>query len=90
MIDRNRNPQHPNRRDRQDSDSGRREDENFNDIEGTTSSDHSSVADDRGMRSDRDRRSFSGDREGDALGSETEDLEFDESDELDSPGDSER
>ena len=80
MIDRNRNPQQPNSRDRQDSEGLQRDDENFNDIEGTTSTDRPSVAHDRAMGSDRERRGFSGD-----------DLDFDESDdELGSPGDSER
>ena len=91
MIDRNRNAQQPNSRDRQDSEGLQRDDENFNDIEGTTSTDRPSVAHDRAMGLDRERRGFSSDRDGDALGSEGEDLEFDESDdELGSPGDSER
>ena len=91
MTERNRNTQQPNSRDRQDSEGLQRDDENFNDIEGTTSTDHPSVSHDRAMRSDRERRGFSGDRDGDPLDSEGEDLEFDESDdELGSPADSER
>ena len=38
-----------------------------------SSRDSQSIADDRGFRSDHSRRSFSGDREGDELGSELDD-----------------
>ena len=79
MTNRDRNQKQPNSRDRQDSEGLQRDDENFNDIEGTTSTNSPSVAHDRGMGSDRERRRFSGDREGD-----------ESDDELGSPGDSER
>lgn len=90
MTDRNRRPQEPDRHDREDSERLRRDAENFNDIEGTTTPDRPSVADDSGMGIDRDRRTFNGDREADDLGSEGEDLAYDESEDLDPPRQSER
>jgi hypothetical protein len=94
MTDRNRNQDQPNRGQRQSSDDPINRDDQTNDIEGTESSDRAgrdraSVADDRGL--DRDRRSFSGDREHDELGSEMEDdLGVDQDEELDDSGSSER
>ena len=59
---------------------GSPQDEDPSNTEGTGSTgrdpwhhDRASVADDRGVGGDRDRRSFSGDREYDELGSEMED-----------------
>jgi hypothetical protein len=90
MTDRNRNQDQPNRGQKQSSDDPMRRDADNDDIQGTASTERSrrnraSVADDRGV--DRDRRSFSGDREHDELGSEMEgDRGFDRDDELDDSG----
>lgn len=74
MIDRQRKQEPPTRASQPSFERSPREDDIDRPI------DRASVADDRGLGADRDRRSFGGDREHDELGSAIEDIGFDASD----------